>query len=296
MHVRRIINFSKSALILLLVYTVIITATSIGHFENVTVINAAKAGIEQIGDSSVSIPKPDITDYSGIIENDPFGTSAEMSMYDNMYLSGNAVQVNDTVSENTGLVLMGTVAGSEAIARAIIKDSSTSKTDFYKIGQFVGNARIEGIENESVILFQQGQRKVLSLTSWASSRKVNSSIDQIKIEPEEAFAKHTDIRGNTEITIPRKQEFAQEMLAKTTIEPYIVYGNSEGLKISGLENFEFAEKIGLKDGDIISSVNGHELTSKQKAMQVLKKARNKKQISLNIIREDKPKNISFKLL
>ena len=87
----------------------------------------------------------------------------------------------------------------------------------------------------------------------------------------------------------------QEILAKTIFKPYIVRGQNEGLEITGLENMTFAKKIGLKNGDVISAVNGHRLTSKQKAYQIFKKARHLKTVSLDLIRDDKPKNILFAL-
>jgi len=105
-------------------------------------------------------------------------------------------------------------------------------------------------------------------------------------------------QNSPETDIEKKMKSAQEMLAKTTIKPYIVKDQNLGLEITGLENMmvaNFAKRIGLKDGDIVSAVNGHRLTSKQRAYQILKKARHQKRLSLDLIRDNKPKSISFAL-
>ena len=195
---------------------------------------------------------------------------------------------------------MGTISGSRSVARAIIKNSETGTPDFYKIGQFVGDARIDSIEDSAVILFHEGRRKILPITSWASnsgiqrSRMASLPTNTVKSK---VVAVNTE-QNSLETDIRKKMRSAQEMLAKTTIKPYIVKGCNEGLEITGLENMmvaNFAKRIGLKEGDVVSAVNGHRLTSKQRAYQIFKKARHQKRLSLDLIRDDKHKNISFAL-
>ncbi|GAI89781.1 unnamed protein product [marine sediment metagenome] len=85
------------------------------------------------------------------------------------------------------------------------------------------------------------------------------------------------------------------MLTKAVIEPYTIDGQVEGLKITGLENMRGAEDLGLKNGDIIRTVNGHRLTGKQKAYQIFKKARSQEAMNIELLRDNETKTLSFSL-
>lgn len=86
-----------------------------------------------------------------------------------------------------------------------------------------------------------------------------------------------------------------DIFRRATIEPYVKDGQTEGLRLSGLENIPMAEMLGLRNGDIVQSVNGQQLTSKQKAFQVLMKAKTQSSIDVQLLRDGQSKNLSFKL-
>jgi len=68
-----------------------------------------------------------------------------------------------------------------------------------------------------------------------------------------------------------------------------------GQNVADLENIPMAKALGLKNGDIIRVVNGHRLTSKQKALQVFKKARSQETMSVELLRDGETKELSFDL-
>ena len=89
--------------------------------------------------------------------------------------------------------------------------------------------------------------------------------------------------------------YMDTLLKKAVIEPHTVNGQMEGLKITGLEKIPGAALLGLENGDVIRTVNGHALTSRQKAFQVFKKSRSQPAIDLELMRKDEIKTLSFDL-
>ena len=89
--------------------------------------------------------------------------------------------------------------------------------------------------------------------------------------------------------------YVEAVLNNAAIEPYSVDGRVEGLQITGLENINLARDFGLKNKDVIRSVNGHRLTSKQKAFQVFKKAKSQPTMDIELLRDDDTKKLSFSL-
>ena len=90
-------------------------------------------------------------------------------------------------------------------------------------------------------------------------------------------------------------ECVEVILNKAVIEPHVIDGQVEGLRITDLENIEEAKYLGLQNGDIFCTVNGHTLTNKQKAHQIFKKASSQAAISLEILRDNETKKLSFDL-
>lgn len=300
MRVHRILYISKLALVCLLFYTVFKTTGSLGNIGGVLAPVSAKTSVQPIRYEAKPSLKLSIEDFAKIIKKDPFGTSNNGTSSDRLPSNPNPIQLDSSFARQSGLTLMGTISGSSSVARAIIKNGQSNTLGFYKIGQFVGDARIDSIEANAVIVFHDGQKKILPITSWASTNGIKRSrMASLPAATGEYKVVAAKIEQNRlETGIRKKMKSAQEMLAKTTIKPYIVKGHNEGLQISGLENMivaNFAEKIGLKNGDVISAINGHRLTSKQRAYQILKRARHQKRLSLDLIRGNKPKNISFAL-
>ncbi len=94
---------------------------------------------------------------------------------------------------------------------------------------------------------------------------------------------------------PVKADYVAEVFRKATIEPYVKNDRIEGLRITGLDKIPMAELFGLQDGDVIRKVNGQQLTSKQKAFQVLMKARTQPKVDIELLRNGKSKGLSFGL-
>lgn len=294
MYTHKVLYISKLALVLVLVYVIAKTAVPFGNTDKVPAPASAHAKTKQLP-IETRLPNLSLDDYAKIAESDLFGTSSQITGSGKLTLTPDSVR--HSVSEELNLVLIGTVSGSVSVARAVIKNLKTNLSGLYKTGQVVGNARIDSIEANAVILFRNGKTERLPITSWVSKNKVsNKTVASITTNnPKRNVLRKDPTRAKTTVGIRSKISRVEEILAKTVIRPHVVDGQTEGLEISGLENLNFANRFGLKNGDVIRSVNGHRLTSKQKAYQVFKKARTRKTVSFELLRNNKYKNISFAL-
>ena len=196
------------------------------------------------------------------------------------------------------LKLLGTVAGDVSVARAIIEDMPSKVQDLYKIGDFIQGARIDSIERNRVILSLGGQREVLDLCLAASERPANTPITR------EPAAARTDLRGAVKVISPTEFEInkkaflarvggMQAIFRMAQFMPHVVNGKTEGLRIGGLEDVSMARFVGLENNDVIQVVNGQQLTSRQKAFQVFRKARGQPSMSVQLLRDGKRKTLSF---
>jgi type II secretion system protein C len=231
------------------------------------------------------------TDLSAILENDLFaGPDSSAPLTDIPSPDSPTVR---SVEEELGLKLIGAIAGDPATSRAIIQNKATGLALPYRIGDTVGSATIESIESDRVAVRYAGRRKVLPLQSGAvTGAKGHSGEDK----PQSAAP--AGKTGSTESQTPQsrpKLSYMEDVFHKAKIEPYVRNGRTEGLKITGLQDTPLAGLFGLKNGDVVQVLNGQNLTSKQKAFQVLQKAKMQSKLQIQVLRDGKTKELSFDL-
>lgn len=294
LHIRRLLLVTKSGLVLALLLVVFKTVTTSQRPQRILGPTTA-AGTENVVQTRQTEP-PSITaeDYSAIVQTDIFSTG-ESSRRQDEGLSGNGT-VSGVLSaeDELGLVLLGTVSGSPAVARAVVKQTKDGEIGVHRTGDTIAGASVESIRKDTVMLKYNGQRMILRRnTGWSSGQENNGR---------EAAPRHAERSELTARSVPVRQVPLDDragtgpidaLLSRAVIEPHAVNGQTVGLRITGLKDITAAGDLGLREGDVITVVNGQQLTSKQKAFQILKKARAQPGVSIELLRDSKTKRISF---
>jgi len=234
--------------------------------------------------------------HSIIIERNIFGTSGVSPSNDNLLRNHNNLPTTLIKSQ---FRLLATISGDDQVACAVIENMKTKVQDIYKAGDIINGAQIERIDRNKIIFFCGGQREVLNLRITCSALgPVERSEERIMDSQKPAeFVKvipplERDISKQVSET---KAQGMQIFLEKMEITPYIINGEGKGLRIEGLDDFSLARYAGFKNGDVIQALNGQLLTNKQKAFQVLKKARTQSSLDFELLRNQREMNLSFNL-
>jgi general secretion pathway protein C len=232
------------------------------------------------------------SDYTEIVRRNLFaeanGTSNPPSVS-----SGSKTLDSTPSAEELGLRLVGTIAGGPAVSRVNIQDVKSNTTGVYRIGDTVAAATVEAIERDTVVLRCEGRDRVLRLQSGATgNNKSDPGKDKLKNAREPV---PPDAPSTQAVSPSARAGYVTEVFHNATIDPYVRNGRTEGLRITGLDKIPMAQALGLKNGDIVQSVNGQPLTSKQKAFQVLMKAKTQSKVSIQLLRDGKSKDLSFDL-
>jgi type II secretion system protein C len=290
LNIRKVLLTFKLALVLVLfvviVRTIILPQNPAEIFRPSSATGTRIMGVEGIEDKVGT----SVEDYTILVEQNIFGVT------DTSNLEETSSKVDDVITlvgEELNLELIGTVCGNTKVSRAIIKNNRNNQLGMYRTGQNVAGARIKGIEENAVILLHNGQRKMLALNRNGvniSQQPSSSGISETGKVSNAAFPDNQpDERLSTKILL------IESILNEAAIEPYLVDGQVEGLRISDLDKIPMATSLGLKDGDIICRVNGHRLTGKQQAFQVFKKARSEAAMNLELLDNGQTRELSFTL-
>lgn len=77
------------------------------------------------------------------------------------------------------------------------------------------------------------------------------------------------------------------------IVPYFEGGKSAGFKIYSLKPGSLLTKLGLINGDVLKRVNGYEISSPEKALEVYGMLKSERNLALDVTRAGKPKTLSY---
>ena len=293
-HRRRFLLVIKIMLVLILGHVIIKTTVMPQRVGETFAPNSAGGGENAAAVETAVAPDNPAPDYSEIFERDLFGSRVSALH------PGQSVPADDGASsalpteDELEIALLGTVAGSPAISRAIIKDLETNVLGQYKTGETVLTASIESIEKDRIVLLHRGRRKVLYLRTPESGRGESDSA-QATLQANAPQPVGASPPPRPVATFADKLRHTAMLLPKATVEPYSVAGEVEGLRVTDLENIGGAQDLGLRDGDVIRAINGHQLNSKQKAFQIAMKARSQSTLSVELMRDNRIRTFSLPL-
>lgn len=294
----RLLWIVKAALLAVLLYLGFGVITSHLHVGEVFDPGTAR-GEQPAADLDVAVPQTlSAADYAAIVERN-FFTENQSTSHPQADVPPTPAPKSVGSADELSLRLVGAIAGGPVASRAILQNTKTNTSGSYKIGDSVASATIQAIQRDAVVLRHQGKLLVLKLQTGTPEDRGQKPRDAG--QKTQAVAQKADNPSQspsgadaTPATASRAG-YVADVFRKATIEPYVRNDHVEGLRISGLENIPLAGMFGFKNGDVVQSIDGQSLTSKQKAFQVLMKARTQSKVNIRLLRDGKNKDLSFSL-
>ena len=207
------------------------------------------------------------------------------------------------------LSLLGTVAGDTGSARAIILDQRQKSQDIYRVGDSVQEAEIRQILRGKVILRHGEKDEILTMVEKEDKpkaaakpgrrrRPAGTAQSRARNTPQ---APQEEISGEPEVeTISISQDVLQnsmndinELMTQVRVRPYFRRGKSEGLIVSQIQADSIFAKLGLSNGDIISSVNGEQMSSPEDAFGFYNGLKSGEEVSIEITRRGQKRMLTY---
>jgi general secretion pathway protein C len=189
--------------------------------------------------------------------------------------------------------LLGTAPGSGMDSYAIIEDDANKTQELYRIGDRLQNRTLARVEWDRVVLKSGQGEEVLEIVK--PSGKPGT--------PAPAAASGgggIEKRSDTEFAIDRAEvdksmENMNQLFTQIRAVPHFQDGKSAGFRLFAIKQDSVFEKIGLKNGDIITRINGNELTDPARAMSLIQELRNEGRITVDVNRNRQPTTLSYEI-
>ncbi len=212
------------------------------------------------------------------------------------------------------LKLLGTMIGKGVEPYAIIKDLKTQRQDLYRVGDKVGPAELIKIYRHKVILRREGAEEMLiafenfeitqdkESADYTEKPTISKSYPNIiKQTPRERYSEIGKKIAPNHWVLKRNEvegviENATQLLTQVRIIPHFKAGDinqPDGFQVANIIPRSLFDKMGLRSGDIIKSVNGEAITNPEKAFEAYQRLKNESRINVIVNRNNQELNLTY---
>ena len=195
----------------------------------------------------------------------------------------------DKELEPLSLELLGIAIGNIKDPIAFIKDLASDKQGIYRLGSVIREAKVTRITMGEVVLDRNGRKETLRLSkramAWAGMNKGNSAIISVS----------TDKITVSKNGLLNESGNILNTLRNIKVKPYYRAKEVMGMMLEGVPEDSIIAQAGIRNKDIIKTVNNQTIDSYQKALQVFNKARSQSEIKVSLLRDGQVKNLSYSI-
>ncbi|MBF0338023.1 MAG: hypothetical protein HQL05_09325 [Nitrospirae bacterium] len=227
-----------------------------------------------------------LMDYATVISNNPFGIKSEGLSP----LTGPQKTVDVVM---TKLRLIGAIAGNRGTGYAIIEDERGTQ-EVFKTGDTVfKTAILDKVLPDSVIL-KDGTK--LTLAEIPLTTPQTASVAP-PVATSDSFIRPT--ATNSYVLSANKVQEAidnpKALMTEARLQPRFNNGKQEGFLLQEIKKGGIYEQLGLRNGDVLLSVNKYDITNPETGLQAFSALRGVSDLQLDILREGTKVTLSYQI-
>lgn len=174
---------------------------------------------------------------------------------------------------------------------AILRDTEVKFSGPYGVGDAIHGAKVIAIEETRIYFDNAGKTEFLDLIDKPAPPKpaptpsAAGGSDPLSIEMDRGIKKLNDNKYEIQRSTLESVLGNMSLLSRSArIVPEMRDGKAAGFRLYAVKSDGPFAKIGMQNGDIISSINGMEITSPEKALEVYSKLKSASHLSLGMER------------
>lgn len=240
----------------------------------------------------IPIGKKSFDYYRPILRRDLFKTQKSPVAPDKK----NEVNLENIEETKLQLKLWGTVAGDSDRSYAVIEDTKKREQNLYRVGDTIQSAEVKMILRSKVVLGVQGKDEVLLMEEMqkSSGRSIGRSpaVQRRSGSSSPVRAQRVSLRRNM---INDAFQNINKLMTEIKIQPHMEDGRPAGLALSNIKPNSIFRRMGLRNGDVLKSVDGNEIGSVDDALRLYENMKSASQVSVQIQRRGRERTINYNI-
>jgi general secretion pathway protein C len=198
--------------------------------------------------------------------------------------------------------LIGTITGPRDTSLALVEDETARTAEFYKIGEtFMNQAVVLTIERNRIVISRAGNQEVLAIYEEEISplTSTSSSLPPPTLPAGNGPVEVRKVAENSfEVNRLAFEEVTKNLgnfMTQARIVPHFIEGKIAGYKIFAIKPDSIYTDLGMQNGDVLQRVNGVEVESPEKALQIISQLKTETDFQIDLVRNGKPMTLSYRL-
>ncbi len=245
--------------------------------------------------------KPEyVADLRGLLRRNIFCATCEPISLDDLAGTATAAGEPPAAASLEGAELVGTMVSAntkDSLATVVLTAHTEAKFVLLSEGDALGDATVVAIESKRVVFTQGGQEKVLNLMG---EPKNSPMVATTTPPPGAANPKGDD--GRIQQVGPYKYEVDKAVItdfmknmASASSGARVMPDANGGFKVSFVRSFSVFYKLGIRSGDVISSVNNIQLDSIDQTFALYTKLKDANHLTLSLNRGGQTINMDYSI-
>jgi len=190
--------------------------------------------------------------------------------------------------------LLGTLVASDKLwSFASVQDMGTLRSQTYMVGDRIQGAEVILIERERVIILNNSRKEFIDNQPGDGSGAMPTypPPPPMASAPPPGNGMSSGIRamGENDYEVPRSEidrtlANLNDVAMQARIVPAFKDGQAQGFKLFSIRPDSIYSKIGVQNGDVIKRINGFEMNSPEKALEVYSKLKEASRIEIELER------------
>ncbi|MFO7685338.1 MAG: type II secretion system protein GspC [Desulfobacterales bacterium] len=228
--------------------------------------------------------------YNPLVDRNLFDTNTTVEA------APKSVDVGELEQTSLNLKLWGTVTGPPDEAYAVIEEAGKRVQNLFRIGDTVQEATVKMILREKIILNVEGKDEVLEIEKAAGAGSAAGRT--IAGRPVAGQSLNEPPARTQKIMLRRSQidsavQDVAQLMNQVNIRPHFTQGQPDGMMFSRIQPNSLFMRMGLRNGDIITGVNGRSIATVDDALGFYEGLKSAENVTVDIKRGGRPRTIEY---
>jgi general secretion pathway protein C len=257
----------------------------------------APVAIPQIQPGKVAVKQqydhPPLSRYDAISRRNLFNTRPDAAAP-----AQAAINIDNLRETDLKLKLWGTVTGKGRSAYAVIEDPKTREQNLYRIGDTIQDATLKLILRQKVVLSVNDRDEVLGMEEAGAAKKSSPGSPvarRVASPPKLPVSSYPGQFSLKSDQIENALQNLDQLMEQARIRPHIEEGKPSGISITGIKPNTIFRNMRLRNGDIITGVNGTPIESVEDAMKIFGDLSSASEVQLEIKRRGRKRVLNYKI-
>lgn len=240
--------------------------------------------------SETDTPPQALSAYKAVLDRNLFNTRTAAEA------QNKPVDVESLEETKLNLKLWGTVYGSKDGDYAVIEDVKTREQDLYRTGDTIQTATVKEIFREKVILTVDGKDEILQMQDLDSGKTIarpsGLPVQTGELSQGTIRSQRISLRRSF---IDQSMTDVATLMTQVQIQPHVEDGAPAGLALSNIKPNSIFRRMGLRNGDVITGVDGQSISSVDDALRLVDNLKSSTNLSVQLKRRGEEKTIEYSI-